>query len=52
MRYRFERTRRQIDVFLFVDETDLYRHDAGHSLSTEIHYRIIIDPGGVPKAFP
>ena len=50
MRNRLERTRCLFDMLLFVDETSLYRHDDRDSLSTGIHYRIINDPGGVPKA--
>ena len=52
MGYRLQRSCGLFDVFLLVDETNLYCHVARHSLSTGNHYRIFHDPGGAPKAIP
>ena len=49
---RLQSARRLLNVLLLVDEADLNHRDAQDSLITGNHYRIIHDPGGVPKVIP
>ena len=49
---RLQSARRLLNVLLLVDQTDLNHHDAQDSFKTGNHYRIISDPGGVPKRHP